>query len=342
MANCSMTSYLRGPDGALELEAYADATAVAGQRHPDDAGVHARRQGDRPCRLTAQLVTAAALRDWPLPSPGGGKESRGRTLVVGGTSRTPGSVLLAAEALLRSGAGKLQVATAQSVAAALSVAVPEAMVCPLPETDSGEIAPSAAGAVLDLADGCAPVLLGPGLMDPDNAEAAAGRHRAQLSTTVVVDADRHGLPDRPPGGARPPRGPGGADPQPHRARDHPGAWTRRRWTPTRSAAIVRLATTAGATVVSGAATSWVASPDGEVWTVDTGGPGLGISGSGDVKAGIITGLCARGCPPPQAAVWGTYLHGRAGDRLAARIGRMGFLARELLLEVPAAIAEIEV
>jgi ADP-dependent NAD(P)H-hydrate dehydratase len=108
------------------------------------------------------------------------------------------------------------------------------------------------------------------------------------------------------------------------------------------AAIVRLATTVGATVVSGTATSWVASPDGEVWTVDTGGPGLGISGSGDVKAGIITGLCARGCPPPQAAVWGTYLHGRAGDRLAARIGRMGFLARELLLEVPAAIAEIEV
>ena len=117
-----------------------------------------------------QLVTAAALRDWPLPSPGGGKESRGRTLVVGGTSRTPGSVLLAAEALLRSGAGKLQVATAQSVAAALSVAVPEAMVCPLPETDSGEIAPSGAGAVLELADGCATVLLGPGLMDPDTAE----------------------------------------------------------------------------------------------------------------------------------------------------------------------------
>ena len=28
MANCSMTSYLRGPEGALELEAYADPTAV--------------------------------------------------------------------------------------------------------------------------------------------------------------------------------------------------------------------------------------------------------------------------------------------------------------------------
>src|SRR3954470_16818725 len=98
-----------------------------------------------------QLVTAATLRDWPLPAPGGGKEARGRTLVVGGSSRTPGSVLLAAEALLRSGAGKLQVATAQSVAAALSVAVPEAMVCPLPETGSGDIAPSGAGTVLELA-----------------------------------------------------------------------------------------------------------------------------------------------------------------------------------------------
>ena len=95
-------------------------------------------------------------------------------------------------------------------------------------------------------------------------------------------------------------------------------------------------------MVSGSATSWVASPEGEVWVVDTGGPGLGVSGSGDVKSGIITGLCARGCPPEQAAVWGTYLHGRAGDRLAASVGRLGFLARELLREVPSALAELEV
>ena len=288
-----------------------------------------------------QLVTAASLRDWPLPAPGGGKESRGRTLVVGGTSRTPGSVLLAAEALLRSGAGKLQVATAQSVAAALSVAVPEAMVCPLPETDSGEIAPSAAGTVLDLADGCATVLLGPGLMDPDNAEELLGAIVPKLSTTVVVDAVGMAYLTAHPEGLGHLEGRAVLTPNNTELAITLGL-DQEEVDADPVAAIVRLATTVGATVVSGTATSWVASPDGEVWTVDTGGPGLGISGSGDVKAGVITGLCARGCPPPQAAVWGTYLHGRAGDRLAARIGRMGFLAREVLLEVPAAIAEIEV
>jgi ADP-dependent NAD(P)H-hydrate dehydratase len=288
-----------------------------------------------------QLVTAATLRDWPLPSPGGGKESRGRTLVVGGASRTPGSVLLASEALLRSGAGKLQVATAESVAAALSVALPEAMVCPLPETDSGEISPSAGDTVLDLAGDCAAVLLGPGLMDPDNAEALLAAIVPKLSSTVVVDAVGMAYLTAHPEGLGHLEGRAVLTPNHSElaitlglddaeVQDDPVA------------AIVRLATTAGATVVSGGSTSWVASPDGDVWTVDTGGPGLGISGSGDVKAGIITGLCARGCPPDQAAVWGTYLHGRAGDRLAASIGRLGFLARELLREVPAALAEIEV
>ena len=286
-------------------------------------------------------VTTTTLRDWPLPSADGGKESRGRTLVVGGTSRTPGSVLLAAEALLRSGAGKLQVATAQSVAAALSVAVPEAMVCPLPETADGEIDPSAAGTILDLAGSCAAVLLGPGLMDPDNAETLLAGIVPKLSCSVVVDAVGMAYLTAHPEGLSHLEGravltPNQAELAITLGMDEDEVDD----DPVR--AIVRLATTAGATVVSGSATSWVASPEGQVWVVDTGGPGLGASGSGDVKSGIITGLCARGCPPEQAAVWGTYLHGRAGDRLAASIGRLGFLARELLREVPAALAEIEV
>jgi ADP-dependent NAD(P)H-hydrate dehydratase len=288
-----------------------------------------------------RLVTTATLREWPLPSPDGGKESRGRTLVVGGTSRTPGAVLLAAEALLRSGAGKLQVATAQSVAAALSVAVPEAMVCPLPETADGEIDASAAGTVLDLAGDCAAVLLGPGLMDPDNAEALLAGLVPKLSCTVVVDAVGMAYLTAHPKGLAHLDGRAVLTPNQTELAITLGV-DEDEVDADPLAAIVRLATTTGATVVSGGATSWVASPEGDVWIVDTGGPGLGISGSGDVKSGIITGLCARGCPPEQAAVWGTYLHGRAGDRLAASIGRLGFLARELLREVPAALAEIEV
>ena len=77
------------------------------------------------------------LSAWPLPDPGGGKEGRGRVVVVGGSRRTPGAVLLAAEATMRAGAGKPQVATVKSVAVAVSVALPEALVTDLHETSDG-------------------------------------------------------------------------------------------------------------------------------------------------------------------------------------------------------------
>ncbi len=91
------------------------------------------------------VVTQPLLRDWPLPDPDGSKDAKGRLLVVGGSDRTPGAVLLAAEAALRVGAGKVQVATTASTAAHLATAVPEAFVVGL-DTDDGEIATSAAEA----------------------------------------------------------------------------------------------------------------------------------------------------------------------------------------------------
>ncbi len=53
--------------------------------------------------------------------------------------------------------------------------------------------------------------------------------------------------------------------------------------------------------------------------------------------GSIGGLLARGAEPLTAAVWGVFLHGEAGRRLAQRHGRIGFLARELLEELPRAM-----
>ena len=63
-------------------------------------------------------------------------------------------------------------------------------------------------------------------------------------------------------------------------------------------------------------------------------PGLGTSGSGDTLAGVIAGFAARGSDALTAALWGVFVHAAAGKRLAARIGTVGFLAREILPEVP--------
>jgi hydroxyethylthiazole kinase-like uncharacterized protein yjeF len=82
------------------------------------------------------------------------------------------------------------------------------------------------------------------------------------------------------------------------------------------------------------ATTYIAGPGGEIYCNNTGNVGLATSGSGDTLSGIIAGLAARGASPSQAAAWGVYLHGKAGESLAARFGLLGFLARELLAEIP--------
>jgi NAD(P)H-hydrate repair Nnr-like enzyme with NAD(P)H-hydrate dehydratase domain len=77
-----------------------------------------------------------------------------------------------------------------------------------------------------------------------------------------------------------------------------------------------------------------------LWEITTGHSGLGTSGSGDVLSGAITGLRARGTGNAQAACWGTHLHAAAGDRLASRLGGLGYLARELTDELPPLMMEL--
>jgi len=107
------------------------------------------------------------------------------------------------------------------------------------------------------------------------------------------------------------------------------------------AAAAEMARRARAVVALGGETSWVADPDGRLWQDESGGAGLGVSGSGDVRAGVVAGLLARGAEPAQAAVWAAHLHGRAGERLAAAVGRLGFLARELPAQLPRVLSEVD-
>jgi NAD(P)H-hydrate repair Nnr-like enzyme with NAD(P)H-hydrate dehydratase domain len=89
-------------------------------------------------------------------------------LVVAGGRETPGAALLAAESSLRSGAGKLQVATVASLAPAVAVATPEALVIALRETAAGGPAPDCAEALAGRIERCDALLLGPGLPEDEN------------------------------------------------------------------------------------------------------------------------------------------------------------------------------
>ncbi len=89
-----------------------------------------------------------------------------------------------------------------------------------------------------------------------------------------------------------------------------------------------------ATVALKGSETWIASTDARALLFRGGVVGLGTSGSGDTLAGIVAGLAARGAAPLTAAAWGVWAHGMAGRTLARRTATVGFLARELLGEVP--------
>lgn len=81
-------------------------------------------------------------------------------------------------------------------------------------------------------------------------------------------------------------------------------------------------------VLKGANTS-ICCPDGEVYFNSTGNPGMATGGSGDVLTGIITSLLAQGVDAKQAAIFGVYLHGMAGDIAAADIGMVSMTASDI-------------
>jgi hydroxyethylthiazole kinase-like uncharacterized protein yjeF len=279
---------------------------------------------------TARLLTRRLLLAWPLPDPGSasGKEERGRVLVVGGSRRIPGAVLLAAEACLRAGAGKLQVATAASVAVALATLLPEAKVMPLREDARGEPL-STAGEVARSASDVDALVLGPGLL-PGPATDRLVRALLRCAAPVAV-CDAGALAasrDSVPGARARILTPHAGEMAALLGLDRASIEAR----PARYASAV--ARESGAVVVLKGATTWIAAPDGRAWVNRGGSVGLGTSGSGDVLSGVIGGLAARGAAPEQAAAWGVWLHARAGAQLARHTGPVGFLAREIAAQIP--------
>jgi ADP-dependent NAD(P)H-hydrate dehydratase len=278
------------------------------------------------------------LHEWPLPEPGSDKHARGTVLMVGGSSSVPGALMLAGEAALRAGAGKLQLATTRSVAEQVAVTVPEALVRRLDEDDSGDIAASAADEVVEQAESASALLLGSGMLRPHGAAALlAGIVPRVDAQAVVIDALASAYVTEDHSRLHHLRGGAVLTVNPREVARTLGV-DDGTVTDDPVAAATELAGSACAVVLCGGEQKVVAHPDGRGWVLDVGGPGLGVSGSGDVQAGIVAGLLARGASVEQAAVWGAWLHGRAGEVLAEEVGPVGFLARELPPVVPRLLA----
>lgn len=311
-----------------------------------------------------ETLSPASLRDWPLPKPDGDKDSRGRVLVIGGARTAPGAAMLAGLAALRVGAGVLTLAVAQSVAGPVAAAVPESAVLWLPETASGSVAAGSVEVLQRALGNVAAVLIGPGLDDVDEtAELITGLvPAAPEDLPIVLDAyaigalgqlprsvlaalrgrlvltPNHSELERLLTAAGEQAEDSGSDGSGSDDSGSDGSGSDDSGSDAPGDPQHRLAEHYAAVLSSD---NRIVTPAGHRWLAPAGHSGLGTSGSGDVLAGALVGLLARGVELPQAACWATYLHAAAGDRLAARVGSLGFLARELLDQLPLVLTELQ-
>jgi ADP-dependent NAD(P)H-hydrate dehydratase len=279
------------------------------------------------------------LRGWPLPpvAHDADKEDRGRVLVIAGSREIPGAAALAALAALRSGAGKLVVATAASVAPWLAQALPEARVIALPETGAGAFALDGLELVAASARTAGAALIGPGLMDADGtcrfvaALLPLLAHAPVVLDALAMDVARQGRRFGQPVLLTPHAG----------EMAHLSGQAKEQVVADAQAAALDAARRWNATVALKGATTLIATARGDGWRHAGGDPGLATSGSGDVLAGAIVGLAAQQVPLAQAAAWGVVLHALAGATLARRFGAIGYLARELPAEIPPLVSRLQ-
>lgn len=289
-----------------------------------------------------ERLDQAWLRAHPLPAiaDGGDKHARGCVLIVGGSAFVPGALLLTGGAALRAGAGKLRLATVEAAAMPLAVRMPEAAMITLPAGSSGELTAEAADVLGKRLEQCDALVLGPGMAASDEAERLvdAVLRTAPADLPIVLDAGamtsaanlRTRVAAR---GGRTIMTPHAgemcklAGVEMEAVKDDP------------QGIAAQVAEAFGAVVALKGERTIVMAPGGECVRFEGGNNGLATSGSGDVLAGVIGGLAARGAPAFAAVAWGVFVHGTAGERAAADVAPIGYLARELLPHVPAIVAQ---
>jgi NAD(P)H-hydrate epimerase len=265
------------------------------------------------------------------------KGRAGRVLVVAGSADMPGAGFLTAVAALRSGAGIVTWALPEAIAKKMQMKYPEVLFRYLPST-SGGFSLAAVPELKKLSLGFHSLAVGPGLGQSASLVLFLSSMLKGIHRPMVLDAD--GLNNI----------------SGHRSlmkylrgrilTPHPKEMARltgktlKQILSERIFIAARFAKRHQCYLVLKSYRSVVATPEGEVWINSTGGPNLAVAGSGDVLTGVLSGLLAQGFNRKQALLAGVYLHGRAGDEIAKRLGDRGTLAGEIAAEIPKVIKEL--
>ena len=304
-------------------------------------------QGEAPTYVgaTTELMNDRWAREaFPARPLDAHKGTFGSALVVAGSPQYTGAAYLACTGALRAGAGIVTLACARFIYPILAAKLTETTFEPLDDTDGYLTAREASQVHRRLAERPYQALLvGPGLGQGGYPQAfmkallpllAAGE-----TTALVIDAD--GLNNL----AKIDRWPGMLA-LPTILTPHPGELSRLSGLPVAEIQANRLATARrfaaewSVTLVLKGANTIVAAADGRARVNPFANPGLASGGTGDVLAGVITGLVAQGVGPFDAASLGVYVHGLTAEHVRRDLGSAGMLAGDLLPALPRVMKEL--
>ncbi len=270
---------------------------------------------------------------------GGHKGDYGHVLILGGSRRYAGAVVLAARAAMRSGAGLVTLLVPESIVPIVSVGSPEIIVRGAPETGEGSLSSELWSEWKDALNGYSAVLIGPGMTRHAETRMLADRLLAESRIPVVMDADALSVFAGEASAMT-------AASCPLVVTPHPGEFsallgqTVAEVQADRPRAALRAAQTLGAIVVLKGSRTVVARPEAPVHINLSGNPGMATAGTGDVLAGMLVSLLGQGFAPFDAARAAVALHGRAGDHVAWRQTQAGVIASDLIEELPYAFRSV--
>ncbi|MCM1026880.1 MAG: NAD(P)H-hydrate dehydratase [Roseburia sp.] len=252
----------------------------------------------------------------------GNKGTFGRVLLAAGSVNMAGAAILAARAAYRMGAGMVRVITPPENRVILQTAVPEALLGT--EEDLGESLAwadvIAVGPGLGTGDGALRILEKliresslPLLIDADGLNLVA--ERRELRELLAAQGRRGRSVVLTPHMGELSRLTGKSVPE---LKEDPAGCGR------------ELAMELQAVVAAKDARTFICRAEGPVCVNLSGCSGLATAGSGDVLAGMISGLMAQGMEPFRAACVAACIHGRRGEEISVRIGEHACMAGDLI------------
>jgi NAD(P)H-hydrate epimerase len=290
-----------------------------------------------PTSADVGLIEAGVLESIPRRGPASTKFSEGAVLVVGGSRGLTGAPSLTAESAARAGAGYVTACVPESTSLVFELRLVEVMTRPVPDSH-GALGARSVAPVLEAAGRADAMVLGPGLgRDEDSLEFARAVAEG-VAVPLVLDADglnAHAgqLADL------------AARSAPTVLTPHAGELGRLLEMGSDEVENARMATARAAAAASRAVVvlkgddTLVAEPEGCVGVSPGGAPALATAGTGDVLAGVIGAMLAKGMEPFEAACAAVFLHRSAGRRAAAHRGPDGVIARDVIDALPYPLGE---